>query len=414
MKRLKNILSVCSLALGLLFTQQTAGQYEISRSVIASGGGEMSSADYKVIGTVGQPAIGMIGSANYLSGIGFWYTVKMCTPGLLGDVNGDESVNSTDALVMLSFDVGLPLPEPYLERIAIGFGDINTDGLTGSTDALILLTWEIGFPVPYPVGQPVCLPDNLPPAPRASVGKPGGEETLTAAAAPAAGQIFTGQKLEVPVIVNLADSPYKLGSYTATLEWDPAILQLEKYSGGATEGFSDPVVNDAGAGNGKLRLAHAYPYGARGAVNIFNLQFAVIGKAGSDIRVSLSFSAMAAAESFTDLLPGLKVAEDNAPLMVEALPEAFGVENYPNPFNPVTHIRYALPVPAKVKIEVFNLLGQRVITLVNEHKPAGYHVVDFDASQLASGMYYYRFQAGDPSVGSGQGFQQVNKMLLVK
>lgn len=57
MKRLKIILSVCSLASGLLFTQQTAGQYEIPRSVIASGGGEMSSADYKVIGTdIGREA----------------------------------------------------------------------------------------------------------------------------------------------------------------------------------------------------------------------------------------------------------------------------------------------------------------------------------------------------------------------
>lgn len=412
MKRLKIILSVCSLASGLLFTQQTAGQYEIPRSVIASGGGEMSSADYKVIGTVGQPAIGMIGSADYHGGIGFWYTVKTCTPGLLGDVNGDESVNSTDALIILSYDAGLPLPQPFLDRIAIGFGDVTIDDLTNSTDALVVLTWEIGFPVPYPVGTQVCLLAAPAPAPGARLAKEGSR--ISVSAAPAAGQIFSGQKLEVPVIVNLADSPYKLGSYTATLEWDPAILQLEKYTGGTTAGFSDPVVNDAGAGNGKLRLAHAYPYGAGGAVNILNLQFTVIGKAGSDIRVSLSFSALAAAESFADLLPGLQIADQNAPLMVEALPEAFGIENYPNPFNPVTHIRYALPVPAKVKIEVFNLLGQRVITLVNEPKPAGYHVVDFDASQLASGMYYYRFQAGDPSAGLGQRFQQVNKMLLVK
>lgn len=56
----------------------------------------------------------------------------------------------------------------------------------------------------------------------------------------------------------------------------------------------------------------------------------------------------------------------------------------------------------------------RPSAVVNEHKPAGYHVVDFDAGQLASGMYYYRFEAGDPSGGSGQRFQQVNKMLLVK
>ncbi|HEX9250732.1 MAG TPA: T9SS type A sorting domain-containing protein, partial [Ignavibacteriaceae bacterium] len=63
---------------------------------------------------------------------------------------------------------------------------------------------------------------------------------------------------------------------------------------------------------------------------------------------------------------------------------------------------------------VYNILGQRVITLVDEEKPAGNYEVKFNASGLASGVYLYRLQAGDPSKGSGQSFVETKKMLLLK
>lgn len=81
-----------------------------------------------------------------------------CVPGLLGDVNGDDTVNSTDALILLSFDAGIPVPQSFLDRINVGFGDANDDGNTNSTDALILISWEVGLPTPFPVGTTVCLP----------------------------------------------------------------------------------------------------------------------------------------------------------------------------------------------------------------------------------------------------------------
>ena len=76
--------------------------------------------------------------------------------GLLGDVNGDGFVNSTDALIILSFDVGLPIPQAFLDLINAGFGDVNSDGFTNSTDALIVLSFDVGLPVPFPVGQQFC------------------------------------------------------------------------------------------------------------------------------------------------------------------------------------------------------------------------------------------------------------------
>ena len=81
-------------------------------------------------------------------------------------------------------------------------------------------------------------------------------------------------------------------------------------------------------------------------------------------------------------------------------------QNYPNPFNPSTTIKYELSRTSDVRLSVFDLLGREVSVLVNERSEAGVHEVKFDRSNLASGVYFYRLQAGN--------FVQTRKLLLLR
>ncbi len=88
-------------------------------------------------------------------------------------------------------------------------------------------------------------------------------------------------------------------------------------------------------------------------------------------------------------------------------------QNYPNPFNPATTIKYTIPNVIStggrnplVTLKVYDVLGNEVATLVNEEKPTGSYTVNFDGSRLASGIYFYKLNAGN--------FVQTRKMILLK
>ena len=105
-----------------------------------------------------------------------------------------------------------------------------------------------------------------------------------------------------------------------------------------------------------------------------------------------------------DVISGLKEALQ--------IPTTFEISsNYPNPFNPVTNIRYQLPEISDVKLVVYNLIGQKIRTLVDGQKNIGYYNIQWDGlndngHQAATGIYIYRFEAGD--------FVKSQKMILMK
>lgn len=91
----------------------------------------------------------------------------------------------------------------------------------------------------------------------------------------------------------------------------------------------------------------------------------------------------------------------------EAIPSGFALaQNFPNPFNPTTTIQYSLPRAGTIRLTIHNVLGEEVETLVDEYMPAGKYSVQFDASRLASGVYFYRLNADD--------FVETRKMILMK
>jgi hypothetical protein len=89
------------------------------------------------------------------------------------------------------------------------------------------------------------------------------------------------------------------------------------------------------------------------------------------------------------------------------LPQTFYLaQNYPNPFNPTTTINYTILSDEFVTLRVYNAIGEGLITLVSEVKHAGNYKVTFDAGNLASGIYYYRINAGE--------FNSIKKMILLR
>jgi hypothetical protein len=106
-------------------------------------------------------------------------------------------------------------------------------------------------------------------------------------------------------------------------------------------------------------------------------------------------------------------------------------QNFPNPFNPITKIKFIIPAPPSssplpkgrnevgfVSLKVYDILGNEVATLVDEFKPAGSYEIEFNATSskrnLASEIYFYQLKANDPSASSGQSFIQTKKMIFLK
>jgi hypothetical protein len=195
--------------------------------------------------------------------------------------------------------------------------------------------------------------------------------------------------------------------YGFNVSFDPSLLEFVKV-----------VADDNALGEGPLAQPQVI---AENDGEISVIAFGDVVTEG-DLGLNLVFRAMDEIEDSYIELSNAELSDGNYGLnqvaslgfaRVQTRPENFALgNNYPNPFNPETTLKYQLPEAADVKLEIYNVVGQVVRTLVADHQNAGRYVVQWDASNengqpLSSGIYFYRLQAGGE-------FQQVKKMLLLK
>lgn len=159
-----------------------------------------------------------------------------------------------------------------------------------------------------------------------------------------------------------------------------------------------------------------FPITMRGARYPVTVSWEIRSQDGLSLKVSGRSTAMRGSGSVRIVDPDAKVTLTAGE---RGLPQEFALgQNYPNPFNPTTVINYALPVDAHVTLSIYNDLGQKIATLVDGVKSAGYQSVQWDAlnghgAPVGSGVYFYVIKATS-TAGSTPSFTQVKKMMLIR
>ncbi len=192
--------------------------------------------------------------------------------------------------------------------------------------------------------------------------------------------------------------------------------------GNAVSGDGSIIVGDYG--DGAFRLSDA------GGLETLNLVYSNLLSPGSELYTAFGISSDGqfivgqGINGATTLNEGYLLAVNGINSVIESsdYPSDFVLnQNYPNPFNPSTKISFSIPSAEFVSLKVFSSLGEEVADLINESKPSGSYEVNFDASKLTSGVYFYQLIVGDPETslpvgkaGSGQGFIETRKMILIR
>ncbi|MDI6768006.1 MAG: T9SS type A sorting domain-containing protein [Bacteroidota bacterium] len=220
----------------------------------------------------------------------------------------------------------------------------------------------------------------------------------------------TGNPVPTPPVVPVRDIGFGVGNGTPSAEkWEGMVVQLNDVVVTSIDptfvDWSEYEVND-GTGSVTIRRDGKNRYSNLLADTIGGYQILKIGDRISYLRGILHYSARQyklVPRSNADFGTVTSV-QNNQNDIIPA--QYYLANNYPNPFNPKTIIEYSVPKEGLVTLRVYNIIGQEVATLKNEIQKPGSFRVNFDGSKLASGIYFYRLQAGN--------FNQVKKMMLVK
>ncbi|MEJ2506368.1 MAG: T9SS type A sorting domain-containing protein, partial [Ignavibacteriaceae bacterium] len=201
-------------------------------------------------------------------------------------------------------------------------------------------------------------------------------------------------------------------TWSSTDGADNYILGNRLTSDVAAEGTYDFKLSFKDMGGGQINVGYS----------IMNSSYSLVGSTmdNHDPLATTQFNAINFAVSGTNIsTTGLNITDvlvDVGSPVVDAvdngngnslLPTVYSLsQNYPNPFNPTTTIKFGIPKAGDVSLAVYDILGRKVAELINGNLTAGYHTVNFNATNLASGVYFYRIEAGD--------FVSVKKLMLLK
>lgn len=201
-----------------------------------------------------------------------------------------------------------------------------------------------------------------------------------------------------PLITELPDSLYILNDSTLTFSiWD-FVRDPETPDSSLQYQFSqDPVQLMLNFQNKDGQLQMTPLAGSAGTVRV--------------VMVVTDPEGLSAMDTILVLIEALVDLKDFSQSRVPT--EYFLDQNYPNPFNPSTTIRFGLPQPSWIKLEIFNLRGQRLMSIEESEQAAGIHHLTFNATNLASGIYFYRLSAS-PLKGQGIHLSQMKKMILIR
>jgi hypothetical protein len=381
-----------------------AQSYRMTSDVICATGGGAQSADFALkasAGGQGSP-VGPHSSPSFSGGGGWVYTTG--PEFVRGDANGDGAVGPGDVVFLLNYlyRSGDP-PCPVLA------GDANSDGTVGPGDVVFLLNYLYrGGPAPCSgkAGQILAIASRLTRNPGQAelelLLKTDGNRAAFVKSSP-------GRFDQVFQIAVEGRFDREVAMVHLEIDFDPdQVALLEPALTSLTEDLQ--LITGTQNGTQKIGIVdlsgkNSAPAGEGALVKLRakgeDLSSIKIRKVILIDRDAMRFDLELSEELELELAKGS-----------DSRPEDFSLsQNYPNPFNPQTSIRYALPQDAQVRLVIYNVLGRRVRTLVDERQPAGYKTVCWDGKDergdpAASGVYFYRIDADQ--------FSEVKKMMLVK
>ncbi len=338
-------------------------------------------------------------------------------------------VNATDAYLIARHDVGLD----NLTGLALKAGDVNNSGVTNSADALLILRRFVGLDNQFPNG----MSDWVFSLNNQEINFQSNEHTinvLTLAAGDVNRSYEYSPLLKNPSIVFekhtgltedskpfysipvLIDNYKKIGALSLTIFYPDDRFKFEEIL--VNNENENLFVN---ADDNKINIAWTdisggkKPFVMNRGNELFKLNFSLSSKKVDNFHIGLHLSdASEIVDEHGNRIEGIKLVYISP---ASNLPEEFELsQNFPNPFNASTKIKYTLPEAAEVKLIIYNLLGKELVRLVNAYQFSGHYEVNFsagsfgDASDFSSGIYIYKITAK----GAKNSFDKARAMVILK